>query len=80
MGIEVRLLYRRSTIGGGGGQGYNAAPPCVIDECNGVSSNKIYHCEKAKFTLIFNMRKHNCNLLSGGILRQHTMNRCGNKP
>jgi len=41
MGINEHLLYQRRTMGGGGG--YEAAPPCVIDECNGFASNSIYY-------------------------------------
>ena len=63
----------------GGGGGYEAAPPSVIDECNGFGSNTIYHRRRTKFTLIFILRKHNCNLLSSGILRLHTMNSCSHK-
>ena len=36
-----------------------------------------YHCGRAKFTLIFILRTHNCNLLFSGILRQRAMNSCG---
>jgi len=61
------------------GGGYDAAPPGVIDECNGFGSNTIYHCGRTKFTSIIISRKHHCNLLSSGILTQHTMNSCGNK-
>jgi len=40
-GIEERLLYRSSTMGEEGGGGYEAVPPCVIDECSGFGSNII---------------------------------------
>jgi len=33
--------------------GYEAAPPCVIDECSGFCSNTIHHRGRAKFTSIF---------------------------
>jgi len=73
-GIEEHVIYPRSTMGG-----YEAAPPSVIDESNGFGSNTIYHCGRTKFTLIFILRKPNCNLLSSGILRQCTINSCSNK-
>jgi len=59
--------------------GVCSSPPCVIDECSGFCSNTISHCGRAKFTSIFILRKHNYNLLSSGILRQHTMNSCSQK-
>jgi len=65
--------------GGGAGRGYDAAPPCVIHECNGFGSNTIHHRGRPEFTLIFMLRQHNCNLLSSGILRQHPMNSCSHK-
>jgi len=63
-----------------GGGGVSSRPTmCNCDECNGICSNSIYHHGRAKFTSIFILRKHNCNLLSSGILRQRTMNSCGHK-
>jgi len=50
-----------------------------FDECNGFGRNAICHRGRAKFTSIFILRKHNCTLLSSGILRQRTMNSCGHK-
>jgi len=64
---------------GGAGRGNEAAPPCVIDECDGFGSNAIYHRGRAEFTSIFILRKLNCDPLSSGILRQRTMNTCGHK-
>jgi len=52
---------------------------CVIDECSGFCSNTIYHCGMENFTLIFILRKHNCKLLSNGILRQCTINNSSQK-
>ena len=64
---------------GGWGRANETAPTYVIDECNGFGSNTIYHRGMTEFTLISILRKHNCNLLSSGILRQCTMNGCGHK-
>jgi len=50
-----------------------------FDECNGFGRNAICHRGRAKFTSIFILKKHNCNLLSSGILRQRTMNSYGQR-
>jgi len=79
---EERRWGLRSTYYSGGepwGGGLWNSPPCVIDECSGFCSNRIHHRGRAKFSSIFILRKHNCNFLSSGILRQHTMNSCGHK-
>jgi len=79
---EERRRGLRSTHYGGGaplGGVWSSPTMCNCDECNGICSNSIYHRGRAKFTLIFILRKHNCNLLSSGILRQRTMNCCSHK-
>jgi len=62
-----------------GGGVWSSPTMCNCDECNGICSNSIYHRGMAKFTSIFILRTHNCNLLSSGILRQRTMYSCGHK-
>ena len=56
-------------------RGHQVAQYCVIDKCSGFQS-KVYHRGWAKCTSIFILRKHYCDLLSTGILRQRTMNSC----
>jgi len=75
-GIRDDLVLLRSMMEGGG---VWRSPPCGIDEGSGFCSDIIYHCGRAKFTLIFILRKHNCNLLSSGIHRQHAMKCCSQR-
>jgi len=63
----------------GGGGGVWSSPPFEIDECRGFCSSTIHHLGRAKFISIFILRKHNCNLLSAGILKKPTMNSCGHE-
>jgi hypothetical protein len=79
MHIERHIILWGSTMREGGGMKQPHHVQFEFDEHNGVCSSAIFHPGGAKFTSIFILRKHNCNLLSNGILRQRTTNRCGHK-